>query len=181
SAGEARAASVAFSAASVKATGMDDRTDERSITTPKGITFVKTKPRRPVQEAFISRTLILPGPLATTKSQALLSSHRRVQAFRILRAAANSCGAATRRWPTASAVGWSTEHRSREAAEEGPPGPRLCRPLTGLSARVHFPHGSRRGLTSRATPWLTARSPVVQILICRPPILTDASPHLDAL
>src|SRR5437764_14134240 len=34
-----------------------------------------------------------------------------------------SCGAAARGWPTASAVGLGIENLSREAAKESPPGP----------------------------------------------------------
>jgi len=58
---------------------------------------------------------------------------------------------------------WKFEPRSGERKSSWT---QLCRPWQGFSRGRMVPHGSRRGLPSSATPWRTARSPVVQNLNC---------------
>ena len=63
------------------------------------------------------------------------------------RAALNSCGAAMRRWPTASAVGfeqWNSEPRSGERKSSWTA---ILSPLAGLLAMAHC--------SPRLTPWAT--------------------------
>src|SRR6266513_5404728 len=57
----------------------------------------------------------------------------------VLIAGVESCGAAARGWPTASAVGLGIENLSREAAKESPPGPNSVAPDRAFREGAWFP------------------------------------------
>src|SRR5437588_10486664 len=85
-------------------------------------------------------------------------------------AGVESCGAAARGWPTASAVGLGIENLSREAAKESPPGPNSVAPDGAFREGAWFP--TAHAVSYHLPP--LRRAAAVQILICAPRAATAA-------